>query len=343
MFKKLAKPETNLEHQNFYLKKQISGLEKELKHFKTEDGRLSEFFADLKTAVVTTKPKKIYIQNNRNVKVSSNISAVLCLSDWHIGEVTDSKKIENVCSYNYNIATRRVEKLVQNFIDWCKLQKSMYQIKEVVIPVLGDLLSGNIHYELEVSNEFPITTQIVKASELLSIAISEISRFFPCRCEFISWDNHSRLTKKMQFKQGPENSYGALVGTLVQEKLKNLSNINFNLYLQDKKLVNIQGFNYLCEHGGEIKSWLGIPFYGIERMVGSEAKTRLGQVDRQFKKMLIGHWHQPIRSQYFIVNGALSGSNELDHAVGRFCKPCQISFLCHPKFADFNFCEFFLD
>lgn len=339
--KKFLDSEDNLEHTNFYLRKHIKSLEKELKEYKTENGKVQEFFTGLKSAIINIKPKKISIINKFS-KVSSPVSATLLISDWHVGEVTDSGKIENVCEYNYSIAIKRVQTLTQNFIDFCKLQQNVYKIKEVVIPCIGDMVSGDIHDELKITNEWPVTVQVTKCSELFSLMVSEISRFFPVRIEYVSWDNHSRLTKKMQFKQGGENSYNYITGYISREKLSKISNIEFNLYSQDKALIDIQGFNYLIEHGGHIKGWAGLPWYGIERLVGLESKARMNDFNRRFSKLIIGHFHQPLKTLYYLVNGSLSGTNELDHAVGRFCKPCQVAFFVHPKHSEFNWSEFWL-
>jgi len=68
----------------------------------------------------------------------------------------------------------------------------------------------------------------------------------------------------------------------------------------------------------------------------------MNNYNRRFSKLILGHFHQPLKSLYYLMNGSLSGTNELDHALGRFCNPCQVSFMVHPKHGEFNWSEFWL-
>jgi len=309
-------------------------------------GGEEDFFEKIKESLDSIEPGTTDIV--RPLKVNPSVhhpmSVVLLLSDWHIGEIVEAAEIEGFNTFNWDIAKRRVDQLVSGFSDWVEAARSSANIDEVVIICVGDFVSGDIHEELITGAEFPAPVQSVKAAYLLSEAIAAIAdNFNKVRVEFIVTDNHSRLTKKSQYKKGGYNSFNYIVGWITKERLMNLKNVDFKLHATIKALVDVQGFGYLCQHGHTIRGWSGFPWYGADRQVSREAKARLNMVDKQFSKMLIGHFHVPMNSQDFIVNGSLSGTTELDHGQGRHAAASQVAWLVHPKHGEFSWTPFWLD
>jgi hypothetical protein len=93
-------------------------------------------------------------------------------------------------------------------------------------------------------------------------------------------------------------------------------------------------------HGHNIKGWAGIPWYGTDRHIAREAKARRQRPTKNFDKLILGHFHAPLWTPDYIVNGSLSGTSELDHGQGRDAAPCQVAFLVHPKHGEMNRIEF---
>ena len=274
-------------------------------------------------------------------RVSANLSAVLVFGDWHIGEYVESDQIEQFNQYSWAIAQKRAYYLQKQFINWVNVQRTGSTVDELVVICIGDMISGDIHQELQVTNEFPAPVQAVRAGVLVAKTIAELSPHFKkVRVEFVTQDNHSRLTVKPQWKEGGLNSYNYIVGWICQQQLEKLANVEMNLYGCVKALVEIQGWKYLAMHGHNIKGWSGIPWYGADRHIAREAKARRQRPTKNFDKVILGHFHQPLWTTDYIVNGSLSGTSELDHGQGRDAAPCQISFLVHPKYGEMNRIEF---
>lgn len=275
--------------------------------------------------------------------VNAELSAVMVFSDWHIGEYTDADEVEGFNSFSWAIAQKRVYYLTRKFINWIAVQRRAATINECVIICAGDLISGDIHQELQVTNEWPVPVQNVKCAFLLAKAVAQLAPHFEkVRVEFMTTDNHSRRTKKPQAKQAGLNSEAYTIAYLMKERLRDIDNVEMNIYTRIKQLVTIQGFPFLVEHGNSIRGWAGIPWYGADRSVSREAKARRMMPKKNFYKCLIGHFHQPMKTPDYIVNGSLSGTSEFDHGQGRHADPCQIAFLVHPKYGDFNFNELYV-
>ena len=107
-----------------------------------------------------------------------------------------------------------------------------------------------------------------------------------------------------------------------------------------KLLAEVAGWRFLLEHGDLFKSWMGIPFYGIQRGRGREAVRRMN-TDLGFHYQAIGHWHVPTMLEgSTIINGSLSGTSEFDHGAGRHANPAQVAFMVHPTRGLFNMTAF---
>lgn len=323
-----------------FLRKQNKALMKELGRKQVEDGKYTELLSDISKRIEVIKAPKFQIPKKQKSKVESPVSAVLACSDWHIGEVIDGSEIEDMNKFNLEIAEHRVQTLTEKFIRWIELHQGTYNVNEIVVLGLGDLISNSIHEELMITNEVSPSLQVIKAGFLFSEMISTLSqRFERVRVEYVIPDNHSRTSKKPYYKKAGETSLNYIVGYIASERLKKIFNVEFNLHLASKQIVQIRNTNYLCCHGNGIKTWMSIPFYGINRLIGNEAMIR-NCSHRTFSKMILGHFHVPLYADWFIINGSLSGTNEMDHQLGRSSKPCQIGFFVHPKWKEFDFTKF---
>jgi len=329
---------SNLETKSdvFHFKAKAQNLETSVKTLLKERGKYKAFISDLKASITAVEPypkKVLHID-----QTSKPIAAVLKLSDWQIGEVIEESETEGFGEFNFNIAEIRVFYLVEKFLTWVDMhRKAGYNVKELHVFSEADLVSGNIHYELEVTNEFPVTVAAAKAGLLLAEVIAQLSSSFEKVFVWeMSADNHGRLTRKNQAKQGALNNYSYLAHVICNETLKKHKNVEIHLGEGTKLLADVVGKKFLISHGHHIMGQMGIPYYGMERDKSREAVKRLN-TDKTFDYISIGHWHVPaIISQNILVNGSLTGTTEFDHMQGRHARPSQVSFMVHPDHGLFN-------
>ena len=307
-------------------------LRSKVDELKLQLGEQEDFFGQIVEHLdIIDAPEIEYVPNTDTDKTCS---AVLQVSDWHIGADIEQDEIEGFNSFNLEIATKRAGFLIERFLEKVEGKRHTHNIDECVIICNGDMISGDIHDELRVTNEFPIPLQCTNAAALFSEFVATISPHFETvRVEFLVPDNHSRRTKKNQMKQAGVNSYNYLVGYMAQLKLAEIDNINFHLEVPIKKVIQIQNVKYLVEHGHTIQGWAGFPWYGAERETSREAKSRMF-TEHQFHKMIIGHFHVPMNTEFFMVNGSLSGCSEYDHANGRNAKPAQITWFVDSEYGE---------
>lgn len=314
---------------------------KESKRLRQVVGKQEALFADLKTAIVAAKPfAKHKIDPTKSLKVTHPVSAVGLASDWHIGQVTPKDETEGFGEFNYAIAQRRVFEYADALIKWVAVQRSGYAIPNLHLFSLSDHISGDIHDELKITNEFPLPVQTVKAGMLLGEFVRRLAPHFEIvTVEANSADNHSRLTRKPQTSQKAANSMAYIVHFIAREHCRDIPNVVFNMPLQTQFVVDVQGWKFLLEHGDNIRGWGGIPHYGLQRKKSQEALKRMN-TDMGFDYWCIGHFHCPDVLGNLYMNGALTGTTTYDHACGRHSEPVQVGFLVHPKKGVFNHVKF---
>lgn len=164
---------------------------------------------------------------------------IVCLSDLHIGACYDSMWGK----YNSDIAQERLEEYLH-----CAFEiGDRHNIKDVVVLGIGDLVSGSIHKSIQITNRENVIQQIIKASELISWFIGELTKKYSVRFVNVS-GNHSRLDHKEDALK--DERLDSLIGWYVKNFLSCKSNFEY-VEAVDSTLgfVDIQGNPYYVCHG----------------------------------------------------------------------------------------------
>ncbi len=339
-----AAPEPLTENEQIiHLRKTVQEQQAKILQLSQVIGEQREISEEVKAAIQASTPYK-QVDYRTPAKAGSPVIPVLKLSDWHIGEVINEEETERFGRFNMAIAEKRMLHITDKFISWVELMRNAYKIDECRIWREGDMISGNIHKELEITNEFPAPVAAAKSGFLLAEVVSRVAAHFShVIVEGVDSDNHGRMNPKPQAKQKSENNWSYVVAIIAQEKLKKHGNVDFRWTKGMKYLAEVAGKKFLIEHGDTVKSWMGIPYYGLERGRAREATRRMN-TDRTFHYQSIGHWHVPaFVAGNIIVNGSLSGTSEYDHSCGRDAVPSQVAFMVHPKYGVFSWQPFVAD
>lgn len=336
------KKEINPDEEVLNLRDTVLTLNRRIKELKKAYGDMKTFFRDLRMYIEEIEPVPIEYTVPRTQKtVASPVTAVFHNTDGHMGAVQPPEEIENFGEFNPDICRARQVFWVQQGLEWVDLHRSSYRIDELVFIVTGDMISGDIHRELIATNAFPPPIQAVEAALLLADLVSMAAPHFKnVRVEFVVPDNHGRLTKKIQHKEAGMNSLNYIVGFIAKSRLEKIQNVEFNIWPQFQKVINVNTRRYLINHGHGVMGWAGFPYYGIERKVGREAIKRMMTNMNQFDRVICGHWHAPLSHPWYWIGGSVSGTDAYDHDNGRYCHPTQACWLVHPKWAEFDRTDF---
>ena len=308
------------------------------KKYKKTHGQIEQLIAEVLAAVPSIKPKTPIYTPPEEKKAGSDISVVVHITESHYGEVQKESEIEGFGTYSPEISKIRQFGFIRDVLDWVEMHRLGYKIPECRMLVTGDLISGDIHDELRVTNAFPAPKQAVDSGEILAKQTAMVAPYFKrVIVDVITTDNHGRLTPRSQAKEGGLNNWMFVVASIAKQLLRQHKNVEFNIYAQPEKVVSIQGRRYLLCHGHDVTGWAGFPYYGIERKTAREALKRMNAPDvTKFDKIIMGHWHAPLAHPYYWIGGSVSGTSTYDHQAGRHAEPQQVSWFVHPKWGEFD-------
>lgn len=334
-------PPLSVPEQILHLRGRNSELGTEIARLRSIVGEQREFSDQVKAAVAAAEPYP-RIKWHRPAKPGKPVIPVLKFSDWQIGQMVLASETEGFGEFNWEIAQRRVFTITDGFLRWVHTMRYGYRIDECRILVEGDMIEGDVlRDEAAITNEFPAPVQTARTGLLLGEAVARVAPHFGhVKVVEINVDNHGRTTRKPMTKRAPENTFNYLVHTIANQVLAKHPNVETFVAPGMKHVENINGFRFLIEHGHTVKSWMGIPYYGMERERAREATKRMG-TDLWFHYQSIAHWHVAAWvGGNMLINGSLPGTSEFDHSCGRHAPPSQVAFLVHPEHGAFNFTPF---
>lgn len=172
---------------------------------------------------------------------TSNEEAVLALSDWHYGQV--SNNIWN--EYNTEICKERVAKLFDKVAN--ALQE--HSIRTLHIVLLGDFVNGSIHVGSRVAAEENTCEQLMHVSELLANFINALSIYANKINVYSTYGNHARTIQNKNDSIHADNMERVIPWWLKQ-RLSGNGKINIiDSEYYEFIYFNVCGYNICCTHG----------------------------------------------------------------------------------------------
>ena len=329
---------TFLEAKVAQLQAQCNSLQQRNAYLLRRMGEMDNYF---QTILATIKPIAIpHISTPRKSGKSSPIEMVLLLSDLHIGQIIRPEDTNGWNAYNYAIAERRMDKLVNCIARYHSIVKRGYRVSSLTVLGLGDYIHGEIHDEYIRTNEMTIPEAIVASARLMARGLSALLQIFSTvKFHALLVDNHARMTKEKPSSMPAELSHNYTLFEILRGYMQKQSK-RFELRTYDalRADIKIGNFTFLCEHGDTVKTYLSIPLYGMSRADLAQAKRHLQQ-NQRYDYHVWAHWHVPMIAPFGIVNGTFAGidayaASRLPYAA--FVPPSQWTFLVHPEHGVFN-------
>lgn len=233
---------------------------------------------------------------------------VLLLSDTHAGEVVDAEAVNGMNEYSWEIMETRMARILRSLKSYVNTRT--YEIEELQIWVLGDMLSGDNHDELTITNEIPIAEAAHKFGVLLGQWIEELVPLYPKITVYAVPGNHPRTTKKPAAKQ-VFNNWDWVSYLFAKTHLSQYESVEFNTTRSAFIVAEVAGRNALLWHGDGIRSTMpGVPWGGVMRRV-NEMRRQYHDQGTDIEYFALGHFHQAniVQGKVF-MNGSIKGPDE---------------------------------
>jgi len=295
---------------------------------------LSSLFREIAPAI---KPLPIVIPSGNRRADTTTEELILHLSDWHYGEKVDSEGTRGINLYDSQIATDRVGTVINSSLSIIDRMRSGggWEFPRLAVALNGDLVSGTIHELERHSDPKNIVWAVYECGLLLAESLRRLAGSFEVVDVYCTSGNHGRLpdARRMQSKD-PTRNWDTVVALLADTALRDVKNIKFHIPNSYTVSYEVAGMTVLQSHGHDIKSWSGIPWYGISRFLGNYNGLEAARGGR-IGAFLFGHFHSHTNITYpggeAFVNGSMIGGTEWTiNALGKADRPSQTMFAVHP-------------
>lgn len=298
--------------------------------------RLVEKAQDL---IVSYQPMPLLKRKVLPAKKGSPESAVLMLSDSHVGQVVKGNQTLGFGDYNFQRFAERL-KYIEDRVVSILANNINTKIDELVIFMLGDMLHGNLAHSKEITRGMTLFDQWHAASHCYSQFLLHISQHVEKIRIYSAVGNHSRFgnQKKMPTEQRYSN-FDHFLYAMVKQMVSRQSNIYFNLDNQPFCYVDIKGSKFLGMHGDHLRGGdkqMGVPIHSIARQLSGMTQLYESRGLEAPHYWLMGDKHRkidlPTVKGEWMVNGSFVGDDNFSLTLATSSDPMQRFFGVHPKY-----------
>lgn len=259
---------------------------------------------------------------------ASEGTVVMVASDWHMEERVGAE-VGGLNTYNLAIAHTRAERFFQYGLRLVQLLQQDIHISTIVLALLGDFISNDIHEEFVDINELlPIHALVMAQNHLIS-GIEFLLKHFegklviPCHS-----GNHARTTRTVRFSAENGHSLEYLMYLHLAAHFRSEPRVQFIIPEGMHSYLKVYDLTVRFQHGHGIKYGGGVGgiYIPLNKAIAQYNRARHADLD------VLGHFHQLRDGGNFIVNGSLIGYSGFALAIrADFEPPRQALFLIDRK------------
>lgn len=261
---------------------------------------------------------------------------VAMASDWHWGERVSAAETNGANEFSVAIAEARVRAFVDRVLDICLNHSTDPDYPGLVLALAGDLVSGELHPELEATDEVEVFPSILRVVEVLTWAVGLFADHFGRVFVPGVPGNHGRVfDRRPRAKRYAFRNADWLIYHLLMREFRADDRVTFMVPDSGEALFRVFDHRFMLVHGDDLGVRGGDGIIGaLGPIVRGEIKVRTSsaEIGRDYDTMLMGHWHQPIWLERVIVSNALKGYDEYARRMLRAVPtaPSQALFFVHP-------------
>ena len=290
-------------------------------------------------SVAIPKPKKVSGQGREQTMVAP-------LSDTHVGDKVEIDQMVGLNEYSIDIFNERLYGWANQLLQLVELRRKASPINKLIIPMLGDMISGDIHEELARTNIDNCMGQMIRGANLIAQALMFFAPHFseievPCVV-----GNHGRMTRKPPMKD-KFMDWDYMLYQWVATFCRDQKNIKFHIPKSYATTFDVYDRKVLIMHGDAISgagSGTAIQnnitkmrsVFEYQRALREELGVA-GNLPDNFDSVMIGHFHRvdeiDIGTGEIHICGTMKGGDEFAlQRLTAITRPKQIATYWHPQY-----------
>lgn len=256
-------------------------------------------------------------------------------SDTHMGEVIAADEIHGINAFDSEVCRRRLRRHISAACTIGARWASDTECVGAYFALGGDLISGDIHEELRMTNDLTAHEQVQAMVEETVAAIHRLKEAFGRVHVSCVPGNHGRNTPKSTAKLYSRLSYDMMIGAMTQREFESDPLVTFQLSAAKDQVTPIFGRNILNTHGDKMGTGGGQgfagPFLPIVRGT-KKIQAQYASIGVTLDLILHGHYHISGNPGNVLSNGSVPGYSEYADDLRAVVEPPQQNlFLLHSK------------
>lgn len=260
-------------------------------------------------------------------EIKTKKESILQISDIHAGETVKLSEMFGINEYTIEIMKNRLDRIFNDFI----FHNKEFGITNTHLFFLGDIFSGEIHKELERTNEENIVEIFFILQNYFVEKLLYLANFFNNIKVVFIVGNHGRIMQgkpyyKEKVKMNYEYLFGKQMQTIFDILQKNDKDKKIEIDVPESAFVikEVNGRKFLLNHGEIFTGkgsggFAGIPYYSIvasaAKFYGALQQIGFNPEYNGFSDVCIGHLHSNAIVSLFnggnmYVNGSIIGTSE---------------------------------
>ncbi len=257
------------------------------------------------------------------------------VSDIHMGEVISAEEILGINAFNPEICRQRLRRYFAAVCTIGQRWASDTDCEGVLLALAGDLISGDIHDELKMTNALTSHEQCLAVAEECVAGIRHLRDTYG-RVHVVGVPgNHGRTTHKPTAKLYARLSYDSLIVSMIAQRFDGDERVTFQQSDAKDQITPVFGRTVFTTHGDKIGTKGGMGFAGpMLPIVRGSKKIDAQQAGIGRKPDLIqfGHYHTTGNPGHVLANGSIPGYSEYADDLRAVVEPPQQwTYLLHSK------------
>ena len=287
---------------------------------KKQDDSKNQLIKNLTERVAYLQQRQGIVDNLKNVNESnieiipdtfgdtnSETTAISLFSDVHLETRVNKEQVGGLNVYDIDIAKHRCDNYFTHLVELIKDKQRSTHLNNLVIGILGDIITGYIHKELEQTNNASPINSTIYAKEIILRGLKYLHDNLPnmkiqviCIC-----GNHGRISEKVQHSNECEMSLEWLVYKDLQSSTSifGLDNIEVIVPKTSTYLFKVYDKQIAFAHGHHTRYQGGVGGIMIPLNKYFANLNNRQHIDL----MCMGHYHSLSFTKNIIVNGSIIG------------------------------------
>lgn len=254
-----------LRSENEHLREERNQYKRQLKSAAKTQGLFQAIVDEMDDRVKPLRPLPSARPKFKEERGTIREHLVMHVSDGHHDQVVTPNDTGGLETYDFPISMCRAERYIDTILKWTQQTLApQFYFPSLTVLAYGDHTSGEIHGHTSRSYFRNAFKNAFAIGQLHSLMYRDLAPYFEQVNIVYVPGNHGRRSNKKDY-HGAHDNWDYMIAKVAEMHLRDLENVTFHIPNAFSCNLDIGGVGFQVFHGDDIRSNLGIPWYGLEK------------------------------------------------------------------------------